>query len=132
MILRYISLEEILRLHYQVIEDFGGSHGVRDEGHLSSVAKAPVQTVFGAEQYPTVFDKAAVYFRNIIGDHPFTDGNKRTAVTVTAIFLMRNGHELKSSQSELEAFTVNVATQKLTIAEIAVWFEDNTAKKLVK
>ncbi len=126
MILHYISLEEILRLHYQVIEDFGGSHGVRYEGRLSSVVKAPIQTVFGAEQYPTVFDKTAVYLRNIIGDHPFADGNKRTAVTVSAIFLMRNGYELKSSQSELEDFAINVATQKLTIAEIAVWFERNT------
>ena len=126
MILHYISLEEILRLHYQVIEDFGGSHGVRDEGRLSSVVEAPIQTVFGAEQYLTVFDKAAVYLRNIIGDHPFADGNKRTAVTVSAIFLMRNGYEFKSSQSELEDFTINVATQKLTIAEIAEWFESNT------
>jgi death-on-curing protein len=128
MIFHYISLEEILRLHYQVIKDFGGSHGVRDEGRLDSVVKVPMQIVSSTEQYPTVFDKAAVYFRNIIGDHPFADGNKRTAVTVSAIFLMRNGYELKASQSELEDFTISVATQKLTIAEIAVWFESNTAK----
>jgi len=60
-------LKEILRLHFQVIEDFGGSHGVRDEGRLSSVVEAPKQVVFGKEQYPTIFDKAAVYMRNIIG-----------------------------------------------------------------
>ena len=75
--IQYISLEEILRIHFQVIEDYGGSHGVRDEGRLKSVVNAPKQEVFGEEQYSSLFDKAAVYLRNIIGDHPFSDGNKR-------------------------------------------------------
>lgn len=68
--MRYLSIEEILRLHFQIIEDFGGSHGVCDEGRLKSVAGAPKQEAFGQEQYSTVYEKAAVYFRNIIGDHP--------------------------------------------------------------
>jgi death-on-curing protein len=129
---KYISLEEILRLHYQVIEDFGGSHGIHNEGRLSSIVKAPAQIVFGEEQYPTIFDKGAVYLRNIVGDHPFTDGNKRTAITVSAIFLMRNGYNLTVSANELEDFTINVATQKLTIDQISSWLEDNTLKILLK
>lgn len=47
-----LSLEDVLRIHFQIIEDFGGSHGVRDEGRLLSVVKAPWQTVFDQEQYP--------------------------------------------------------------------------------
>ena len=94
MIYKYLSVEEILRLHHQLIEDYGGSHGVRDEGRLLSVVKAPKLAVFNQEQYITLFDKAAVYLRNLIGDHPFTDGNKRTAITVCGIFLARNGHFL--------------------------------------
>ena len=78
---QYLSLEEILRLHFQLIEDFGGSHGVRDENRLKSVVNAPQQETFGQEQYPALYEKAAVYLRNIIGDHPFSNGNKRTAVT---------------------------------------------------
>jgi death-on-curing protein len=132
MIFHYISLEEILRLHYQVIEDFGGSHGVRDEGRLGSVVKAPMQIVSDTEQYPTVFDKAAVYLRNIIGDHPFTDGNKRTAITVSAIFLVRNRYELQVNPLELEEFTISVATQRLTITEIAEWLKANCVKKLLE
>src|SRR5579863_7211340 len=93
---QFLSLEEILRLHYQVIEDFGGSHGVRDEGRLKSVVQASKQVVFGQEQYPALYDKAAVYLRNIIGDHPFSDGNKRTAITVCGIFLARNKIGLKA------------------------------------
>ncbi len=120
---KYINLEEILRLHFQVIEDFGGSHGVRDEGRLRSVVQAPKQLVFGQEQYPTLFEKAAVYLRNIIGDHPFIDGNKRTAVTVCGIFMARNGSYLKADPKDLEVFTIKVATQHLKINAIAAWLD---------
>lgn len=122
----YVSLEEILRIHFQIIEDFGGSHGVRDEGRLESVIKAPGQTVFGEGQYKSVFDKATVYLRNIIGDHPFTDGNKRTAITICGMFLARNGKTLTSSPKSLENFTVRVATKHLTISDISDWLKANT------
>ena len=104
---KYLDLEEILRLHFWLIEEFGGSHGVRDENRLKSVVDAPKQFAFGAEQYPTVLEKAAVYMRNIIGDHPFQDGNKRTALTVCSLFLKRNGgFAIKVSPKELEDFTI--------------------------
>jgi death on curing protein len=118
---KYISLEEILRLHFQIISDFGGSHGVRDENRLKSVVEAPRLEVFGYEQYSTAAEKAAVYLRNIIGDHPFTDGNKRTAVTVCGIFLARNGIRLTARPKELEDFAVRVATKHLDIPAIAAW-----------
>ena len=126
MKIKYLTLEEILRLHFQVIEDFGGSHGVRDEGRLESVAKAPAQNVFSKDQYLTIYDKAAVYLRNIIGDHPFTDGNKRTALTVCAIFLNRNSYRFIAEPKMLENFTLSVATDHLSIEEISKWLEANT------
>ena len=122
----YISLEEILRIHFQVIEDYDGSHGVRDENRLESVVNAPKQEVFGHEQYKTVLDKAAVYLRNIIGDHPFSDGNKRTAVTVCGIFLARNNSPLIATPNELEDFIVKVATEHLNVEQIASWLKSNT------
>ena len=123
MRINYLSLEEILRLHFQLIEDFGGSHGVRDEGRLLSVIDAPKLRVFGKEQYQGIYEKAAVYLRNIIGDHPFVDGNKRSAITSCAIFLKRNGVSLKATPNELEDFTVKVATDHLVVAEIADWIK---------
>jgi death-on-curing protein len=126
MSLKYLSLEEILRLHFQVIEDFGGSHGVRDEGRLKSVVDAPRQEAFGQAQYPTIYTKAAVYLRNIIGDQPFSDGNKRTALTVCVIFLERNNKKLTASPKDLENFTVKVATDRLSVSEIALWLESHT------
>lgn len=119
----YLTLEEILRLHFQVIEDFGGSHGVREENRLKSVALVPRQIVFGQEQYPTLPEKAAVYLRNIIGDHPFADGNKRTAITVGGIFLMRNGVRLTATPKELEDFAVQIATEHLDVPAITAWLK---------
>lgn len=121
--IRYLNVEEILRLHFQVIEDFGGSHGVRDENRLRSVVDAPKQSVFNADQYPTVFAKTAVYLRNIIGDHPFTDGNKRTALTCGAIFLQYNGYRLHATPLEVEEFTVRIATDRPDIDDITAWLE---------
>lgn len=121
--MKYITIEEILRLHFQVIEDFGGSHGVRDENRLKSVTEAPKQEVFGQAQYPGLFEKAAVYLRNIVGDHPFSDGNKRTGITVSGIFLMRNGKKLTATPQALENFAVQVATEHLDIPAIAAWLE---------
>ena len=126
MKLKYISLEEILRLHFQIIEDFGGSHGVRDERRLESVVAAPKLIVFDQERYPSLYDKAAVYLRNIIGDHPFSDGNKRTAVTVCGIFLARNGRSLIAKPDDLEVFTIKVATDHLKIEEIATWLQSRS------
>jgi death-on-curing protein len=121
----YLTLEEILRLHFQLIEDYGGSHGVRDENRLLSVVNAPMQEVFEEQQYKSVYEKAAVYLRNIIGDHPFVDANKRSAVTSCGIFLQRNGISLVASTLDLENFTVKVATDHLSIIEIATWLKTN-------
>ncbi len=124
--MKYIDLEEILRLHFQIVTDFGGSHGVRDESRLMSVVDAPKQSVFGQDQYPSIHEKAAVYVRNIIGDHPFVDGNKRSAITVAGIFLMRNGYQLTATPKDLEDFAVKVAVEKLDVPAIAKWLEQNS------
>lgn len=118
---RYLTLEEILRLHFQVIEDYGGSHGVRAEERVKSVVLAPQQAVFGEEQYPDLHEKAAVYLRNIIADHAFTDGNKRSGVTVTAVFLDMNGWGLTATPKELENFAVQVAVEHLDVPTVAAW-----------
>lgn len=127
--MRYLTAEEVLQLHFQVIEDYGGSHGVRSEDRLNSVVLAPQQSVFGADQYVAVYQKAAVYMRNIIGDHPFADGNKRTGIVVASIFLMQNGYEIESSTQEIEDFAVKVATDKLDVPVIAQWLEAHSKKE---
>lgn len=126
--MRYLSIKEILQLHFKIINDYGGSHGVRDEGRIVSVSQAPKLEAFGQHQYPSMHQKAAVYLRNIIADHPFVDSNKRTAVTVAGIFLARNGSKLTATPKELEDFAVKVAVEHLEISVIAMWLESHSMK----
>lgn len=125
----YFVLEELLLLHFKVIDDYGGSHGVRDESRLQSVLAAPAQEAFGEPLYATDFEKAAVYLRNIIADHPFVDGNKRTAVTAAVIFLTRTGNALQATPKELEDFAVRVAVEHLDIPIIAAWLKAHSTKE---
>jgi death-on-curing protein len=124
--MQYFRLEEILQLHYLVVKDFGGLHSIRDEGRLKSVVEAPMLEAFGVEQYQTVHQKAAVYARNIISDHPFVDGNKRSGITCMAVFLGRNGVILGARPKDLEDFAVKVAVDYLNVDQIADWLQLNS------
>ena len=106
-----------------IIEDYGGSHGVRDEERLKSLIEAPQLMAFGTEQYETMFEKAADYMRNCIADRIFVDGNKRTGTTLAALFLARCGRDLTATPKELEDFAVDVAVKHLDVEAIAAWFE---------
>jgi death-on-curing protein len=126
--MRYFDSEALLLLHFKIIEEYGGSHGLRDDGRLASALVAPRQEVFGQELYPSVYEKAATYVRSIIGDHPFVDGDKRTAVTVAVIFLNRHGIELTATPKELEDFAVQVAVEHLEVPVIAAWLKAHVIK----
>lgn len=121
--MRYLTAEHILTLHKDIIDQTGGSHGIRDVGLLSSVVERPQGSAFGAELYPDVWTKAAVYLHAIAMNHAFIDGNKRTAITCSARFLAMNGYHLKTSNDELERFVLSVVVDKLDIASIAQWFK---------
>ena len=126
--MEYVDAEEILLIHYQLIERYGGSHGTRDLSRVKSVALASSQHVFKDEQYKTVFEKASVYARNIITDHPFRDGNKRTGIATAAMFLEKNGYSLRAKKGEVENFAVEIAVNKLSIEAIATWLKQHTDK----
>ena len=121
----YFNEEELLLIHFKLIEKFGGSHGVKDLERLRSSLNAPKQSVFGKDQYPTLHEKAAVYVRNIIGDHPFVDGNKRTGISAGVFFLEKNKISIKLNTGELEDFAVKVAVDKLDVPVIAKWLKSH-------
>lgn len=124
--MEYLTTEDILRIHSAIVDETGGSHGVRERGALAALQGLPKQAAFGRELYPTVFDKAAVYARNIIFGHPFIDGNKRTAVAAADVFLQLNGYEICAPQGAVESFALSVIEKKLGLGEIAEWLEANT------
>ena len=118
-----LTLEQILQLHALVLIRDGASDGVRDIGRLESVVSAQHQVVFGEELYATVFTKAAALMRGIIGDHPFVDGNKRTAMLAGLTLLEVKGYNFTAQRGELENFAVRVATDQLDIDAIANWLK---------
>lgn len=128
--MNYLSLEHLLEIHTIVISETGGSDGLRDLGRLESVIATQTQNVFGEELYATIHEKAAAIVRGVIADHPFTDGNKRTAFLSGLTFLTINGHTLTAKNGEIEDFAVKIATEHLDIPKIALWLKSHTTPSL--
>lgn len=127
--MNYLNAEQVLFIHSRLIDETGGMQGLRDLGLLESAVSRP-QVVFNNEElYPTIFHKAAALAESLIKNHPFIDGNKRTAITSTAIFLQINGYILKTSQRELVDFTLALATRKSYLNQAVIWLEEHTSKK---
>ncbi len=125
---KYIPIEEVLIIHDDMISRYGGSFGIRDMGLIESALARPKASFGGQDLYPGVLDKAAALFHSLIFNHAFTDGNKRTALTVTARFLSLNGYELKASQEEIVEFPLWVDNTHPDIEEIAKWLREHTMK----
>ena len=118
-----LTLEHLLQLHTLIIETTGGSAGLRDLGRLEAAIATQTQHVFGEELYPSASEKAAALMRSIVADHPFVDGNKRTAVLATLTFLELNGSYFQARSGELEDFAVEVAVARLDVPAIAAWLK---------
>ncbi|MEK7171204.1 MAG: type II toxin-antitoxin system death-on-curing family toxin [Patescibacteria group bacterium] len=126
MSFHYIGLAEALNLHEQTIAATGGSFGVRDETLVDSALARPRAGFGGFEAYPDVFSKAGVLLEGLIKNHGFVDGNKRTAVVVTIIFLDRNGFRLIVERKELVNFAVRIAEDKHDTEEITAWLKKHS------
>ena len=103
--MNYLTPEQVLFIHYLIIEETGGSHGIRDIPLLQSAVARPMAVFNDTDLYPDLFTKAAALMHSNIKNHPFVDGNKRTAVTAASIFLLRNSFKITASNKELEQFT---------------------------
>ena len=80
----------------------------------------------GNDLYPSLYDKAAQLCYGIANNHPFTDGNKRTALHSMYVYLIINGFDITASQQEVENLIINVAAGNMTNVELAQWLRDNT------
>lgn len=121
-----LTLEQLLEIHTLVIHETGGSAGLRDLGRLESAIATQAQVVFGEELYPDVYHKAAALIRGVIGDHPFVEGNKRTAMLTALTLLSVNGVSFRGPKGSIEDFAVKVAVDHLDVPAIAQWLQKNT------
>ncbi len=119
--MKTLSKRQVLLLHSSLIEAFGGSDGVRDEGLLESALATPFQTFDGEPVYPSVQSKAAQLGFGLIRNHPFVDGNKRIGAHVMLVFLELNGIELHYNQQELIDIILSVASGETDRQGLLQW-----------
>jgi len=123
----WVLRETVLTLHEQLVAEFGGPAGIRDEGLLESALARP-ENLFHYNK-PTMCDLAASYTFGLIKNHPFLDGNKRIAFAVAVLFLEINGYAFKASEADAAIRTLALAAGEMKEAEYALWLKENSRKK---
>jgi death on curing protein len=113
----YPTVDEVIAVHSRLIAKFGGSLGIRDRGALESALARP-RTGY----YDDIIQEAAALWESLSQNHPFVDGNKRVAVTVTAAFLKLNGYRLEFGDLEAFSFLTGLyETGTLRFRELETW-----------
>lgn len=115
----------VLALHEEHLAEHGGAPGLRDRGLLGSALFRPHHLADYADPAPDLAALAAAYGYGIAGNHPFMDGNKRTAFTVTELFLALNGLILLADDASCVTAMLNLAAGELTERAFADWIRDN-------
>lgn len=123
--LEFLEIADILEIHQILIEEFGGMSGVRDEGLLESALSQPKASFFGELLHPTIHEQAAAYLYHIAKNHPFLDGNKRTAYGAMEAFLGLNGYNLDLSNQEAYNMVIQVAQGEMSKEELSSLLEQN-------
>lgn len=124
---RWIRLSEALAIHDEQVAEHGGLRGVRDQGLLeSALARPENQAAYGD---PDVCDLAAAYAFGLARNHPFADGNKRTAFVVSATFLLLNGRDLTATEVNVVETFLKLAAGEMAEAELAAWFRSQSVTR---
>ena len=125
--MKYLTQDQVVRLHQALIETSGGSLGIRDEGMLNSALKTPLQTFDKSELFPSLLDKATRLAFGLIKNHPFIDGNKRIGTHAMLIFLALNGITLSYNDEELIDIILKVASGKANENDLYTWIKNHQA-----
>lgn len=126
--IRYLALGEVLELHHKIIDETGGSHGLRDMGALEAALGQPRQSFGGEDLYPDLPAKACALGFSLIMNHPFVDGNKRVGHAAMEAMLMLNGHEIRASVDDAEEAVLAVAAGNWTREEFERWIRDHVVE----
>lgn len=120
---RFLSLQNVIHIHEDSIREEGGIHGIRDEGLLASAVDMPQASFGGQFLHSGLAEMAAAYLFHLCQNHPFLDGNKRTAAFTSVLFLALNGipDEMLPAEQELEAVTLKIASGQMEKSEAADW-----------
>lgn len=116
-----LSKEQILLMHDQLIEETGGSKGLKDEGMLESALAAPFQSFDGKDLFPSVYQKTARLGYGLASNHAFVDGNKRIGAHAMLVFLALNRIRLDYTQEELSDLFLGIAANERSYSDVLNW-----------
>jgi death-on-curing protein len=119
----FLEPDDIVNFNRKVL---GGTAALRDRGLLESAVERPKASAFGEDAYPTLAEKAAALLHSLARNHPFVDGNKRSATLAMLTFLELNSVRVKWNREEAIEFIIAVAEGKHDVPAIAAWLEANT------
>jgi death on curing protein len=122
LIPKWLNQRIVLAIHGQLVAEYGGSAGLRDEGLLDSALAKP-QNLLVYEEQASIFELAAAYGFGISRNHPFVDGNKRAAFMAMYVFLDMNGVSLEAGEEEATLFMYRLAAGEETQEDLAAWLE---------
>lgn len=117
---RFLTTEQVLALHEAVIAAYGGEGGIRDTGLLASAIAMPQQAFGGAYVHPDLFQMAGAYAFHICQNHPFVDGNKRTALASAVVFLFLNDKQIVMPSGHAAAMMYAVAAGTMAKVEVGL------------
>jgi death on curing protein len=124
----FIPKQIIIYFHEQLIDLYGGTLGIRDEGLLDSALEQPKAMFGGSYLHDSLAKMAAAYGFHICKNHPFIDGNKRIALVAMDTFLQRNGYEISASEKDVYEVMIKLASGDITKVEFTGWLEVNISK----
>lgn len=119
----YLTAEQVLFIHNRLIIETGGEHGIRDLSMLLSALGRPQATNEGKDLFADLFQKTAALMDSLVRNHPFVDGNKRTAIASAALFLRINRFRLEVANAEMVRFTLACAQSRVSLDDMAKWFK---------
>lgn len=123
----WVPKETVLAIHARSLALYSGAQGLRDEGLLESALGRPQNRAEYKDA--TVFDLAAAYAFGITKNHPFVDGNKRTAFVTTALFLALNGFHLAAREAEATAVMLAFAAGEVSEGELSDWLKAQSSPR---
>jgi death on curing protein len=121
---RWLEAADLIAMHRQVVAEFGGPPGLRDQGLLESAAARPKH--LAAHGPASAFELAAAYAFGLARNHPFVDGNKRIALIAAFTFLLLNGWEVEAEEAATVLVFVDLAAGKPDEKQLALWLERNS------
>jgi len=127
--IKFLKKGIILTFHKDQLNRYGGKEGIRDEALLESALAQPESSFGGEYIHKSLFHMAAAYGFHLCQNHPFYDGNKRTALIAMYLFLYANGYQLNADKKSLFAIMMDLASGKVTKDELTIYLEKHSKRR---